>query len=153
MGFLSRFVTAWAACALGAACSSVDIEPFAHTPEPPPEPFSIVVEGVGFADFDGARISVRFPELEQERTTFIEFGRFAVRYEVPEPPMLPDVVGIEYVIDEPPQGPLHELCGADHWPVLRAEAPLFFHEGFATVVINHFEVPPEPIACEPHERP
>ncbi len=153
MGFLSRFVTACAACVLGAACSSVDIEPFAHTPEPPPEPFSIVVEGVGFADFDGAMISVRFPELGQERTTVIDRGRFAVRYEVPEPPMLPDVARIEYLIDGPPQGPLSELCEADHWPVLRAEAPLFFHEGFATLVINHLEVLPEPVACEPHERP
>jgi hypothetical protein len=130
-----------------AACSSVDVQPYNSIPESAPSSyFTLIVQGVGFSEYEGVGITVRFPDVGEERDAVIVAGRFSVEYGVViSPDMLPEWVRIEYLL----HGPLRELCEGDALPVLRAEAPLVSHDGFGTVVVNHPEVPQEPVACEP----
>jgi len=136
-------------------CSSVDIQPFeseseasapsaADPDEHAPAPLTVVVQGVGFGEHEGAGITVRFVGAGVERDAVVEAGRFSVDFSVIPPDELPPSALIDYVL----HGRLRELCEERGTPVLRANAPVTRFDGFATVVVNHAEVPPEPIDCE-----
>lgn len=158
MGLLSRYCAVWAIFGT-AGCTSLYIEPFeetgadagteTETEELRPKALTLVVQGVGFGEFDEYFVTVRFPDIREQRVARIERGRFTVDYVVLPPKVLPPSVMIHYRIEDA----MHSLCEGEGTPLFNAEVPLVAHEGFATAVIDHFEVPPEPIECEPHRWP